>query len=161
MEAPYRLLFLCTGNSARSIMAEALVNALGKHRLHAWSAGSHPAGKLHPLAIEKLSSVGYQTDGLRSKDWEEFAGPDAPIMDIVITVCDNAAGEVCPIWPGAPVSAHWGCEDPAAAIDAEQRQAFDRVFQLLLQRARRLLALPLATLDRATLKRELVEIGQG
>ena len=157
----YRVLFLSQRNSARSIMAEALVNAPGNHRLHACSAGSHPAGKVHPLAIEKLSSVGYPTDGLRSKGWEEFTGSDAPILDIVITVCDNAADEVCPIWPGAPISAHWGCEDPAAATDAEQRQAFDRVFRLLQQRVRRLLALPLTTLDRAALQRELMDIGQG
>jgi len=160
MKAPYRLLFLCTGNSARSIMAEALANALGNGRLHACSAGSHPAGKVHPLAIEKLRSVAYPTDCLRSKGWDEFTGPNAPVVDIVITVCDNAAGEVCPIWPGGPISAHWGCEDPAAATDDEQRQAFDRVFRLLRQRVHRLLDLPLTTLDRAAIQRELMEIGK-
>ena len=161
---PYRILILCTGNSARSIMAEAIINALGQGRLLAYSAGSQPAGKVHPLALEKLQSMAYPSAHLRSKSWDEFAqvgSASAPEpMDFIITVCDNAAGEVCPLWPGQPVSAHWGFPDPAAATgsQAEQRAAFERVFAALTQRVRLLLDLPLEQLDAASMKRELQRI---
>ena len=159
---PYQILILCTGNSARSIMAEAIINTLGAGRFVAHSAGSQPAGRVHPLALEKLSAIGYPTAQLRSKSWDEFAAADAPQMDFIITVCDNAAGETCPLWPGQPISAHWGFPDPAAVqgSEAEQRAAFEQVFQRITQRVRLLLNLPLASLDALAFRRELQNIGR-
>ena len=158
----FNVLILCTGNSARSILAEALINRLGQGRLQAYSAGSQPTGKVNPFAIEKLHSIQYPTDSLRSKSWDEFAAPGAPQMDFIITVCDNAAGEVCPLWPGQPVSAHWGFEDPAAVqgSDEDKRRAFDKVFRLMLNRVRLLVNLPLDALDQVARQRELRAIGQ-
>ena len=159
---PYQILILGTGNSARSIMAEAIINTLGAGRFVAHSAGSQPAGRVHPLALEKLSAIGYPTAQLRSKSWDEFAATDAPQMDFIITVCDNAAGETCPLWPGQPISAHWGFPDPAAVQGsaAEQRAAFEQVFQRITQRVRLLLDLPLASLDALAIRRELQNIGR-
>ena len=156
------VLFLCTGNSARSILAEAYLNAAGKGRFTAYSAGSHPAGKVNPFAIELLEKNRLPTAGLRSKNWDEFARGDAPPLHFVFTVCDNAAGEMCPVWPGQPITAHWGVADPAAATgsDAEKRKAFLRAFTELGARISLLLALPLDKLDRLTLKRRLEEIGK-
>ncbi len=153
----YNVLFLCTGNSARSILAEALLGVLGKDRFHAYSAGSHPSGSVQPLALEFAIRLGYPADALRSKSWDEYALPDAPRMDFVITVCDNAAGEVCPIWPGHPVSAHWGVPDPAAVTgdDDARRAAYRDAFTILRRRVELLLALPLDTLDRLAREREL------
>jgi arsenate reductase len=161
-ERIYNVLILCTGNSARSIMAEALINTLGKGRFRAYSAGSHPTGKVNPLAIEKVASLHYPTDKLRSKSWDEFATADAPKMDFVITVCDNAAGEICPVWPGQPISAHWGFEDPAAVegSDDEKRWTFDKVFRQMTNRVRLFVNLPLTMLDQTAIKRELANIGQ-
>lgn len=160
-ERVYNVLILCTGNSARSIMAEALINMMGQGRFQAYSAGSYPAGKVNPFAIEKLASVDYPTETLRSKSWDEFSTPDAPQMDFIITVCDNAAGEVCPIWPGQPISAHWGFEDPAAieGSDDEKRRAFDQTFRHMMNRVRLFVSLPLKTLDKAAIKRALSNIG--
>ena len=156
------VLFLCTGNSARSILAEAYLNAAGKGRFIAHSAGSRPAGKVNPFALDLLSRNRMPTEGLRSKSWDEFAGPDAPRLDFVFTVCDNAAGEVCPIWPGQPIGAHWGVDDPAAVAgsDADKRRAFLRAYSELSNRINILMSLPLEKLDRLTLKRKLAEIGK-
>ena len=158
----FNILILCTGNSARSIMTEAIINTLGAGRFLAHSAGSQPTGKVHPLALAKLHSIGYPTAQLRSISRDEFARPDAPQMDFIITVCDNAAGEVCPLWPGQPISAHWGFPDPAAVQGsaAEQSAAFEQVFQRITQRVRLLLNLPLNSLDALSIKRELQSIGQ-
>ncbi len=160
-ERIYNVLFLCTGNSARSIMAEALLNTAGEGRFRAYSAGSHPGGQVNPFAIEKAELVGYPTDKLRSKSWDEFAAPGAPQMDFIITVCDNAAGEVCPIWPGQPISAHWGFEDPAAVqgTDDDKLKAFDRVFRQISSRLKIFINLPVATLDKIAIQRELKAIG--
>ena len=149
MARRYNLLFLCTGNSARSIMAEVLANQLGKDRSQAYSAGSHPRGTVHPLALQVLNEAGLPTDSLRSKPWDEFAAPGAPEMDLVITVCDRAAGEVCPVWPGHPVTAHWGIEDPAAIEGAPEhvRRAFTNTLHLLQHRISLLLALKLEALS--------------
>ncbi|MGC2458264.1 MAG: arsenate reductase ArsC [Gallionellaceae bacterium] len=157
----YNVLFLCTGNSARSIMAEAILNRLGKGRFRAFSAGSHPAGRVNPFAIEQLQRASLPTDGFRSKNWSEFASPDAPQLNFVFTVCDNAAGEVCPVWPGQPMTAHWGIEDPAAVegSDEEKRRAFSTAFAQLNRRISIFLSLPLAKLDAMSLKRELDTIG--
>ncbi len=157
----YNVLILCTGNSARSIMAEALINTMGQGRFNAFSAGSHPTGKVNPFAAEKTESIGYPAEKLRSKSWDEFAMADSPIMDFVITVCDNAAGEVCPVWPGKPITAHWGFEDPAAVegSDEEKRQAFDKVFRNIMNRVRLFVSLPLHILDQAAIKHELTKIG--
>ena len=162
-DQPYNMLFLCTGNSARSIMAEVMLNHLGQGRFKGYSAGSHPKGTVHPLALETMQRMGLPVDGLRSKSWEEFARPDAPALDIIVTVCDDAAGEVCPIWPGTPMTAHWGVEDPAAFQGTEdaQREKFREVALILRQRIECLLRLPLATLDRMTMQSKLKEIGQG
>jgi arsenate reductase len=161
-EKIWNVLILCTGNSARSIMAEALINTMGQGRFRAFSTGSHPTGKVHPLAIEKARSVEFPTENLRSKSWDEFAAPGAPPMDFIITVCDNAAGELCPVWPGQPVSAHWGFEDPAAVegTDAEKRRAFDKVFRLMMNRVRLFVNLSLNTLEQTAIKRELANIGK-
>ena len=158
----FNVLFLCTGNSARSILAEAYLNAAGRGRFMAYSAGSHPGGKVNPLALELLEKNRIDTAGLRSKSWDEFARPGAPLLDFVFTVCDNAAGEVCPIWPGQPISAHWGVNDPAAVngSDDEKRKAFLRAFTELTARINLLLALPVEKLDRITLQSRLREIGK-
>ncbi len=157
----YNILVLCTGNSARSIMAEALFNTLGKGRFHAYSAGSYPAGTVNPFAIEQIVSLDYPLDKLRSKSWDEFAAPDAPKMDFVITVCDRAAGEVCPVWPGQPITAHWGFEDPAAVAGSDEvkRRAFARIFRQIMNRVRVFASLPLDKLDRLAVKREMDNIG--
>jgi len=156
------VLFLCTGNSARSILAEAYLNSAARGRFVAYSAGSHPAGKVNPFAIDLLEKNRLPTQGLRSKNWDEFAAPGAPKMDFVFTVCDNAAGEVCPIWPGQPITAHWGVADPAAVVgsDEAKRKAFLRAFTELSTRINLLLALPVEKLERTALKRKLDEIGK-
>ncbi len=158
----YNVLFLCTGNSARSIMGEAILNEIGKGRFRAFSAGSHPAGQVNPLAIELLQRNHMSTEGLRSKSWDEFATPDSPHLDFVFTVCDNAAGEVCPIWPGQPMTAHWGVEDPAAVEGSteEMQRAFSQVFMLLHRRISLFASLPIAKLEGMALKRELDQIGR-
>ena len=157
------VLFLCTGNSARSILAEAYLNAAGGGRFTAYSAGSHPAGKVNPFALELLRKNRLPVADLRSKNWDEFARPGAPKLDLVFTVCDNAAGEVCPVWPGQPISAHWGVADPAAVVGTveEKRKAFLRAFSELSVRINLLLALPLEKLDRLALKRRLDQLGRG
>jgi protein-tyrosine-phosphatase len=157
----YNVLFLCTGNSARSILAEAYLNSAGPGRFTAYSAGSHPGGKVNPIALELLAKNGIATDGLRSKSWDEFARPGAPELDMIFTVCDNAAGEQCPVWPGKPVTAHWGVADPAAVSGSheEKRTAFQRAFAELSARIKLLIALPLDKLDRLALKGRLDEIG--
>lgn len=157
----YNVLFLCTGNSARSIMAEALVTTLGKGRFRGFSAGSHPGGTVNPFAIEQVKSTGYPIENLRSKSWDEFAAPDAPQMDFIITVCDNAAGETCPYWPGHPLSAHWGFEDPAAAVgtDEEKRAVFNKVFRQIMARVNVFVNLPLHMLEKNAIKREMDAIG--
>jgi arsenate reductase len=156
----YNILFLCTGNSARSILAEALLNREGQGRFRAFSAGSHPKGQVHPMALEVLSGFGFSVDGFRSKSWDEFAAPDAPPLDFVLTVCDNAAGEVCPIWPGQPMTAHWGIEDPAAITGEGQRAAFEMALRYLNNRISLFLNLPMATIDRMSLQNRLREIGE-
>lgn len=158
----YNVLFLCTGNSARSILAEAVLNAIGEGRFRAYSAGSHPAGAVHPFTLELLRRDRLPTDGLRSKSWDEFSAPGASHMDFVITVCDNAAGEVCPVWPGQPMTAHWGFEDPAAVRGDEElrRAAFERVFRQILHRVRLLIGLPVEKLERLALQERLREIGK-
>lgn len=156
------VLFLCTGNSARSILAEALLAHLGKPRFRAFSAGSHPTGAVHPLALEILTRNRLATEGLRSKPWEEFSQPGSPPLDFVFTVCDNAAGEVCPVWPGQPITAHWGVEDPAAVQgdEALRRRAFLNAYTLLRTRIQLFVNLPLASLDRLALAQRLSDIGR-
>jgi len=158
----YNVLFLCTGNSARSVMAEVILNTLGKGRFKGYSAGSHPAGQVNPFTVELLRGNGLAVDELRSKSWDEFAAPGAPKMDFVITVCDNAAGEACPIWPGQPVSTHWGFEDPAAfqGPDEETRRLFRLVYQQIASRVRIFLALPVEKLDRLSLQQKVKDIGK-
>lgn len=162
MTPPLNVLFLCTGNSARSILAESILNAVDPARFRAHSAGSHPAGRVNPFALELLERNGYPTGGLRSKNWEEFAAPGAPALDFIVTVCDNAAGEVCPVWPGRPVSAHWGVADPAAVegTDEDKRRAFLEAFAVLKRRIELLAALPLARLDKLSLQARMREIGK-
>lgn len=157
----YNVLFLCTGNSARSIMAEALITTMGKGRFRGFSAGSQPGGTVNPFAIEMVKTTGYPIDKLRSKSWDEFGQPDAPQMDFVITVCDNAAGEVCPYWPGHPVSAHWGFEDPAAAqgTDEEKRAVFLKVFRQIVARVNSFVNLPLHMLEKNAIQKKIQEIG--
>ncbi len=159
---PLNVLFLCTGNSARSIMAESILRQAGAGRFNAYSAGSRPAGAVNPLALELLRSSALPTAGLASKSWERFAEPGAPPLDFVITVCDNAAGEVCPVWPGQPMSAHWGIPDPAAetGTDEQQRRAFSDACHMLRNRIRTFASLPLAKLDRISLQRRLDDIGR-
>lgn len=154
------VLFLCTGNSARSILAEAILNREGQGRLRAFSAGSFPKGEVHPLAVEVLQGLGYSTDDFRSKSWDEFAGAGAPEIDFIFTVCDNAASETCPIWPGHPMTVHWGLEDPAAVEGPGQRDAFIQAYHQLQHRISLLLALPLESVDKMSLKPRLRDIGQ-
>ncbi|MGB8339471.1 MAG: arsenate reductase ArsC [Burkholderiales bacterium] len=155
------ILFLCTANSARSVMAEGLTTVKSRGRLAGYSAGSHPGGKINPFAVEMLKTIGYATEKLRSKSWDEFAEPNAPHMDIVITVCANAAGEVCPVWPGHPSTAHWGFADPAAeqGSDEQKRAAFQKIFQQIEKCIENFLALPLDKLTDAELKTALQKIG--
>ncbi|MEK4031740.1 arsenate reductase ArsC [Methylocystis sp. IM3] len=158
----YNALFLCTGNTARSIMAEGILRQDGAGRFNAFSAGSHPKGIVNPYAFKTLAEYGYPAEGFRSKSWDEFAAPDAPVMDFVFTVCDNAAGEVCPYWPGQPMTAHWGIEDPAAVegSDIEKQRAFNLAFRYLKNRISLMLAVPIGRLDKMALKNRLREIGE-
>lgn len=159
---PYNVLFLCTGNSARSILAEALLNFRGEGRFPAFSAGSHPTGRVNPLALELLESRGISADTPRSKSWDEFAKAGAPALDFVFTVCDNAAGEVCPVWPGHPMTAHWGVPDPAAVpgTRVEQMRAFEEAFLILDPRIHVFVSLPIASLDRTSLRERIRDIGK-
>jgi arsenate reductase (thioredoxin) len=159
---PFNVLFLCTGNSARSIIAEAILNGVGAGKFRAYSAGSQPKGQVHPETIRLLQSLGYDTSGFRSKSWQEFAKPGAPPLDFVFTVCDNAAGETCPIWPGQPMTAHWGVPDPAeaAGTEVEIALAFKDAYRMLNQRIGIFTSLPLRSLDSLTLKNKLKEIGR-
>ncbi len=161
MQGRYNVLFLCTGNSARSIMAEAILKRKGLPNFMAYSAGSHPAGSVHPEAVKQIEAARLPTDGLRSKSWDEFAQPGAPHLDFVFTVCDNAAKEVCPIWPGQPMTAHWGIPDPAAVAGTpdEVARAFREAFLTLDRRISLFLCLPLASLDRLAIKKEIDRIG--
>lgn len=160
-DRPYAVLFLCTGNSARSIMAEAILNRLGAGKVRAYSAGSRPKGQIHPQTLQLLYQLGYDTAPLRSKSWTEFAAEGAPVIDFILTVCDGAAGEACPVWPGKPTSAHWGIPDPAEAAgsQAEIALAFKDAYRRLSQRIALFLALPLSSLDRAGVTARLKEIG--
>jgi len=160
--ADYNVLFLCTGNSARSIMAEAILNQKGRPNFTAFSAGSHPSGKVRPEALRQLESARMPADGARSKSWDEFARPGAPRLDFVFTVCDNAANEICPVWPGQPVTAHWGIPDPAAVQGTDEaiEKAFRDAFFLLDRRISLFLSLPLSTLDRFALQKKVDEIGK-
>ena len=161
MRKPYNILVLCTGNSARSIMAEALLNTMGAGRFKAYSAGSHPTGRVNPYATEQVRSLGCPVESLRSKSWDEFARPDAPVMDFILTVCDNAAGEVCPVWPGKPVTAHWGFPDPAAVTgtEEEKRAAFARTMHQIRNRVQLFMSLPLETLDRMAVESRMRALG--
>lgn len=161
-ERVFNVLFLCTGNSARSIMAEAILNRLGQGRFKAFSAGSQPKGEVHPFARDLLQKLNHQTAGLRSKSWDEFAQTGAPQLDFVFTVCDDAAAEVCPVWPGQPMTAHWGMPDPAAAsgTDVERRLVFADTYRMLTNRISIFVNLPIASLDRLALKRRLDAIGR-
>jgi protein-tyrosine-phosphatase len=161
-EPVFNVLFLCTGNSARSILAESLLNNLGKGRFCAFSAGSHPGGQVNPFALELLEKNRFPTGELRSKSWDEFAQPDAPQLDFVVTVCDNAAGEICPMWPGQPITAHWGIPDPAAAAgsDEQKRHAFVDAMNQLQRRISMFVSLPFATLDGMKLQHAVREIGK-
>ena len=157
----YNVLFLCTGNSARSILAEVLLNSRGAGRFRAFSAGSHPVGRVNPYALAFLQKAGHATDGLRSKSWDEFARPGSPALDFVFTVCDSAANEVCPIWPGQPITAHWGLPDPAAVqgSDAEKEKAFRDTYVTLDRRIDLFTSLPIAGLDQLSLSRKVARIG--
>jgi protein-tyrosine-phosphatase len=162
MERPYNVLFLCTGNSARSIIAEAILNRIGAGRFHAYSAGSQPKGQVNPHTITLLRGLGYDTSRFRSKSWGEFARPGAPALDFVFTVCDNAAGETCPVWPGQPMTAHWGVPDPAEAsgTSAEIAMAFRDAYQMLYRRIEIFVALPIRSLDQLSLQARLKDIGR-
>ncbi len=161
-DRPYNVLFLCTGNSARSILAEGLLNHLGHGRFRAYSAGSQPSGEVNPFALETLQKLGIDGGFARSKSWDEFAGPDAPKMDFIFTVCDNTRGETCPVWPGQPVTAHWGVDDPATAEGSDEckRQAFHQVLGVLRNRLQLFASLPVDKLDRLSLQHKLLHIGQ-
>jgi arsenate reductase len=161
-DRPYNVLFLCTGNTARSVLAEGILRKDGAGRFNAFSAGSQPKGTVNPFALKVLDSLGYPTDGFRSKSWDEFAGPDAPVMDFIFTVCDSAAGEACPVWLGHPATAHWGIEDPAAVegTDTEEERAFVQAAKYLKNRISAFLALPMASLDQVALTHHLREIGR-
>ncbi len=156
----YNVLVLCTGNSARSVMTEVLINTMGRGRFSAYSAGSKPTGSVHPFALEQVQQLGYPIATLRSKSWNEFTQAEAPLMDFVITVCNNAAGEVCPVWPGHPLTTHWDIDDPAAiqGDDAQKRRGFARVFYFLKRRVQQLVDLPLKTPDPLAMKREFDSI---
>jgi len=158
----YNVLFICTGNSARSILAEGILNTMGQGRFHGYSAGSHPKGQVHPLALATLERMNLPVRGYRSKSWDEFAVSDAPELDFIFTVCDNAAGEVCPVWPGKPVTAHWGVPDPAAVegTEAQRSEAFMDAAVTLRHRIEQFLSLPLSSLDAMALQRKVREIGQ-
>ena len=160
--APFNVLFLCTGNSARSIMAEVILNRAGQGKFRAFSAGSQPKGQVHPYALDLLRKLNFDVSGVRSKSWQEFSGPAAPKLDFVFTVCDNAAAETCPVWPGQPMTAHWGVPDPAAAAgsEAEIRLAFADAFRMLSNRIDIFVALPLRSLDQLSLQRQLEAIGK-
>ncbi|HEY2033881.1 MAG TPA: arsenate reductase ArsC [Rhizomicrobium sp.] len=160
-DRPFNVLFLCTGNSARSILGEAILNKIGKGKFVAWSAGSTPKGEVHPQSLALLERLGFETNGLRSKSWEEFVKAGTPQLDFVITVCDNAANEVCPVWPGQPMTAHWGVPDPAAVEGSEAQiaQAFRDAFQVLERRIELFVNLPVQSLDRMSLKQRLDDIG--
>ena len=160
-ERAYKALFLCTGNSARSILAEAILQSEGQGRFKAYSAGSNPAGKVHPYSLDLLKIMGHPTESLRSKNWEEFSGADAPELDFVFTVCDHAAGETCPVWPGQPMTAHWGIPDPAAVTgsEVEQRAASTEAYRMMFNRISLFLALPLDSIDKMSLQNRLVDIG--
>jgi protein-tyrosine-phosphatase len=162
MAEPYNVLFLCTGNSARSIMAEAILNKVGAGKFRAYSAGSQPKGTVHPETIRLLQSRGHDTSGIRSKSWHEFANPGAPSLDFIFTVCDNAAGETCPIWPGQPMTAHWGVPDPvdAKGTEAEVALAFKDAYRMLNQRIGIFSALPIHSIDQLTLQKKFKEIGR-
>jgi len=162
LQRPYNILVLCTGNSARSIIGEALFNTMGAGRFQAYSAGSHPSGRVNPFAIEQVRELGYPVDNLRSKSWDEFAAPGAPEMDFVVTVCDKAAGEMCPLWPGQPVTAHWGFPDPVAVegTDEEKRAAFAQTLRQIRNRVQLFLSLPLETLDRMAIENRMRELGK-
>jgi arsenate reductase (thioredoxin) len=162
VERPFNVLFLCTGNSVRSIMAEAILNREGRGNVRAFSAGSQPKGQVHPSTLDLLRKLNFDVSGLRSKSWNEFSGPGAPPLDFVFTVCDNAAGEACPFWPGRPMTAHWGVPDPAAATgnDAQVRLAFADAFRMLSRRISMFVSLPLRSTDKLTLQRQLDAIGK-
>jgi len=162
MSESYNVLFLCTGNSARSVMAESILNRIGKPKFTAHSAGSHPKGMVNPGALALLQKLNYPTAELRSKSWDEFAGDDAPPLNFVFTLCDDAAGEVCPIWPGQPMTAHWGFEDPAAATgsEAEVAQKFAEIYGQIERRLEIFVSLPISSLDRLTLQKRLDDIGR-
>ena len=162
MSEVYNILFLCTGNSARSIMAEALLNAFGKGQFHAFSAGSHPMGSVHPLTMDLLKTMGYPSENLRSKSWKEFTEIGAPQMDFIITVCNDAAGETCPIWPGQPITAHWQFVDPARILgsEVEKRLAFKTVFKQIEKRINLLVNISIESLDYAEIQKKLREIGE-
>jgi len=159
-DQPYNVLFLCTGNSARSILGEALLNRMGDGRFRAYSAGSFPKGDVHPAALALLGDLGFDTSGLRSKSWDEFSAPGAPKLDFIFTVCDNAACETCPVWPGNPITAHWGIEDPAAVEGPGQREAFERALHYLSNRISLFLALPHDSIDAMAMERKLKTIGR-
>jgi protein-tyrosine-phosphatase len=161
-DRPYNVLFLCTHNSARSVIAECIMNRIGRPSFKAYSAGSQPSGTVHPFAIDLLRRMNHDTSGLRSKSWEEFTRPDAPELDFVFTVCDNAANEVCPVWPSQPMTAHWGVPDPslAAGTEAERRFAFADTYRMLNQRIGIFVSLPLRSLDSLTLRKRLDDIGR-
>ncbi len=161
-ESIYNVLFLCTGNSARSILAEAILNEIGAPHFRAWSAGSQPKGEVHPYSLDLLRHLGHPVDQLRSKSWDEFAAPGAPEFDFIFTVCDNAAGEACPVWLGHPASAHWGIPDPAGVegTEAEKRLAFDEAYRQMKNRIAAFIALPIASIDKISLHHHLSEIGE-